>query len=196
MAKRVIYNGGTESYGSCSDPSVLTVGKEYEIVSVKVYNWHTDYKLKGIDGTFNSVWFNEVTNEKVYIAIAKSLPKIGEKFDCYKLDVKQREYTSWSTSPVRGIELLGNNIYKVKTCNSIYLVSVITSEVIEDDKVYMAIAKSLPVIGSRYECEKLETNPTKFVGWSTSPVKEVKKLGNNIYEVTTLNSVYIVNVFC
>ena len=61
MAKKVRYNGGTQSYYGCSDPSKLVVGKEYEVVRSRVRSWQTDYTLKGVDGEFNSVWFDEVT---------------------------------------------------------------------------------------------------------------------------------------
>ena len=32
MAKKVRYNGGTQSYYDCSEPTNLDVGKEYEVV--------------------------------------------------------------------------------------------------------------------------------------------------------------------
>lgn len=63
MAKKVRYNGGTESYYGCSDPTNLVVGKEYEVVLSKDRGWQTDYILKGIDGEFNSVWFDEVSSD-------------------------------------------------------------------------------------------------------------------------------------
>ena len=53
MAKKVRYNGGTESYYGCSDPTNLVVGKEYEVILSKDRGWQTDYTLKGVDGEFN-----------------------------------------------------------------------------------------------------------------------------------------------
>jgi len=61
MAKKIVrYNGGTESYYSCSDPTDLVIGKEYEVISAKDRGWQTDYTLKGVTGEFNSVWFDEI----------------------------------------------------------------------------------------------------------------------------------------
>ena len=68
MAKKVRYNGGTQSYYDCSDPTNLVVGKEYEVVLSRDRGWQTDYTLKGVDGEFNSVWFDEVSSDdSVYI---------------------------------------------------------------------------------------------------------------------------------
>lgn len=74
--------------------------------------------------------------------------------------------------------------------------SVWFDDVSSDDKVYMAIAHGIPVIGERYPCYKLgfiKGHP-KLTDWYTSIVKEINYMGNNIYQVTTLHSVYIVNV--
>ena len=65
-----------------------------------------------------------------------------------------------------------------------------------DDKVYMGISHTVPVIGECYSCYKMEFvngNP-KLVSCSTSTVKAINYMGNNIYQVTTRNSTYIVNV--
>lgn len=59
MRKFVRYNGGTMSYKGCDDPNNLVVGQWYEVVDENDRGWQTDYKLKGIRGWFNSVWFDE-----------------------------------------------------------------------------------------------------------------------------------------
>ena len=41
MAKKVRYNGGTQSYYGCSDPTNLVVGKEYEVVLSRDRGWQT-----------------------------------------------------------------------------------------------------------------------------------------------------------
>ena len=74
--------------------------------------------------------------------------------------------------------------------------SVWFDDISSDDKVYMAIAHNVPVIGKSYSCYKMEFingNP-KLVSWSTSTVKAINYMGNNIYQVITRNSTYIVNV--
>ena len=128
-AKKVVYNGGTESLYQCSEPTKLIVGKEYEVVSTEDSGWQTNYKLKGIEGEFNSIWFNEIDepdDEKIYMAIGYKTPVEGERFFCYKLtSVEGRsKLVEWLTSTVKDVDYLGNNIYKVTTKNSTYIVNI------------------------------------------------------------------------
>lgn len=127
MAKKVRYNGGKGSYYKCSDPTKLVVGKEYEVVLSRDRGWQTDYTLKGVDGEFNSVWFDEISSvEKVYMAIAHEIPVISKSYSCYKMDFinGHLNLSAWSTSPVKEISYMGNNIYQVTTHNSVYIVNV------------------------------------------------------------------------
>lgn len=127
MTKKVRYNGGTQSYYSCSDPSKLVVGKEYLVVSSKDRGWQTDYKLKGVKGEFNSTWFDEVSfNNNVYMATAREIPKIGERYSCYKMEfiAGKPKFIACYTSTVKGINHMGNNIYKVIAGNNVYIVNV------------------------------------------------------------------------
>lgn len=62
---------------------------------------------------------------------------------------------------------------------------------------YMAIGNSIPRVGERYECLRLEKDSAsnvKFHGIKTSTVREVKNLSNNVFIVTTRNSYYITRV--
>ena len=127
MAKKVRYNGGTQSYYACSDPTNLVVGQEYDVVLSRDRGCQTDYTLKGVDGEFNSTWFDKVfSDDKVYMAIAHEVPSIGERYSCYKMEFinGQPKLVSWSTSIVKGINYMGNNIYQITTRNSIYIVNV------------------------------------------------------------------------
>jgi len=127
MAKKVIYNGGTESYYDCSDPIVLVEGKEYEVVYARDRGFQTDYTLKGVSGEFNSVWFDEVSpEEKVFIAIANEIPVVGRRCTCYKIEFinDQPKLIMQTTSTVKSITTMGNNIYNVNTLNSTYIVKV------------------------------------------------------------------------
>lgn len=127
MAKKVRYNGGTQSYYGCSEPTNLDVGKEYEVVLSRDRGWQTDYTLKGVEGEFNSAWFDEVSSkDKVYMAISKVVPVIGERYSCYKIVfIEGRpKLTGWSTSTVKAIQYMGNNIFQVTTRNSVYIVTV------------------------------------------------------------------------
>lgn len=124
---KVRYNGGTKSYYSCSDPTNLVIGKEYEVILLRDRGWQTDYTLKGVTGQFNSVWFDKVSSEdKVYMAIAHEVPVIGKEYSCSEIIFLNGEpkLIDCSTSIVKGINYMGNNIYQVTTCNSVYIVNV------------------------------------------------------------------------
>ena len=59
--KKVIYNGGTDTYYSCSNPAILVEGKEYEVIFEEDLGWQTNYTLKNVEGFFNSVWFDNIS---------------------------------------------------------------------------------------------------------------------------------------
>ena len=47
--------------GNCDNPEgELHIGSEYVISDVEEHSWHTKISLEGIDGSFNSVCFDEV----------------------------------------------------------------------------------------------------------------------------------------
>lgn len=49
-------SGDQVKFGGGRDPRGLLVeGQEYEVESVEVHSWHTEIKLVGFDGYFNSV---------------------------------------------------------------------------------------------------------------------------------------------
>ena len=64
MTQQVKYIGASDEqvrFGNGSDPRpVLTVGKIYDLESRDMYPSHTKFKLVGVEGKFNSVWFEEV----------------------------------------------------------------------------------------------------------------------------------------
>ena len=127
MAKKVRYNGGKDSYYRCSEPTNLIIGKVYEVVYERDRGWQTDYTLKGVEGEFNSVWFDDVvSNDKVYMAISRALPIIGERYECCKIEFLNGKPTllGVTTSVVREISDMGNHIYKVGTINSVYIVKI------------------------------------------------------------------------
>lgn len=127
MAKIVRYNGGTESYYGCSSPSSLIVGKEYEVVSENKRAWQTDYTLNGVQGKFNSCWFDKVNSKQTYFAISCTVPTVGERYSCYRLQfvggnpIREDFYTD----TVKSVIDLDDNIYKVVTYNSNYIVKVV-----------------------------------------------------------------------
>lgn len=67
---------------------------------------------------------------------------------------------------------------------------------VSSTKVYMAIAMDLPIINQRFSCYKIDLSGElpKLIPWFTSRVKSIDYLGGNICQVTTRNSVYIVQI--
>ena len=125
MAKYVRYNGDTISYKGCDSPLILEKGKVYEVQFEEDLGWQTNYKLKGLNGNFNSVWFNEV-EIPVVMALSNEQPKLKESMKdilCFikndKLYIKTQK-----TTPVQSIEKIEENIFKVFTQNTIYIVQV------------------------------------------------------------------------
>ena len=129
MKKFVRYNGGTQSYYSCSDPKNLVIGKEYEVTSINVRNWQTNYTLKGINGNFNSVWFDDILSEKeTVMAFSSTVPKIGEKI-AYQFVYPNQNDTFFlineNTEKIEKVKHIINNIYLANDSKKIYIFQVI-----------------------------------------------------------------------
>ena len=124
--KKVIYNGGKESYYGCSDPDMLIVGKTYIVTSEEVRDFQTNYILKGVKGEFNSVWFKEVDTIPTYFAVSNRIPEVGKRCDCIKLEFDGKDTVTQGcvTSTVFNVELVGKDTYRIVTKNSIYLINV------------------------------------------------------------------------
>ena len=108
------------------DPAKLVEGKEYSLRSKIVHSWHTELFLEELPGSFNSVWFEEVdeaTDEKIYLALAKKVPCVGKRCECWKI-AENGQLVKWATSDVKAVERVRSNLYKVTTLNSIYMVQV------------------------------------------------------------------------
>lgn len=118
MAKIVRYNGDTESYYPCTEPTMLVKGRKYEVILAKDRNYQTDYILKGIEGHFNSMWFIEVEDtDCTMMGVAGEIPVIGQTLSVSQMvNIGGRiHFFSHETEPVRAFYNLGNNIYQVIT---------------------------------------------------------------------------------
>lgn len=123
----VRYNGGNLSYYDCSEPTALVAGEEYEVIAENDRGWQTDYTLKGVKGYFNSAWFDDVNStEATFMALAHRVPTVGERCQCSKLEFVngKPKLSSWYTTNVKEVSYMGNNIYRVTTHNSVYIVQV------------------------------------------------------------------------
>ena len=90
----------------------------------------SDYTLKGVKGYFNSLWFDDVNSKntaKTFMALAHTVPVVGERCKCFKLEFVngQPKLIAWHTSTVNEVFYIGNNIYRVITHDSTYIVQVL-----------------------------------------------------------------------
>ena len=83
--QKVIWNGKSIDWCGSGDPGRLKLGEVYEVEKLVVSAWKTEYQLKGVEGTFNSTWFEEWTPENVYLGLAKEPPTIGEQYAFFRL---------------------------------------------------------------------------------------------------------------
>lgn len=131
IPKKVVYNGGTECYYPCNEPTSLSIGKTYEVVDQIDLKFQTNYVLSGVDGEFNSIWFDYEENLiPTYHAIGfkSNPPRIGYCFTGYVIEFTSAGMpvrTSLTTSLVKNVEIIGKNVLKVRTINSIYIISLI-----------------------------------------------------------------------
>ena len=140
--KKVIYNGKTKSYCSCSDPSILEKGKEYEIADIKVNLLDTTFSLVGIDGWFSSSWFDHknISSESkksnledyaqkkksVYLGYSKYIPRIDHRLkNLYVLNNNGNLSKINYTLKVADISEIGSNIFKCETFDATYYVLII-----------------------------------------------------------------------
>ena len=128
MAKIVRYNGNTLSHFYCSDPKKLTREKEYEVISKVYHGPQKNYVLKGVEGEFDSAWFDEIEIDKpIFIAVANSAPSIGKVFKCFKIEPSEGKIHSIEcyTRNIKEVLYLGSNTYRVITEDSVYYVQIV-----------------------------------------------------------------------
>lgn len=127
MSKKIVrYTGAVSTHYRCSSPALLIAGHEYEVFNEDDRIWQTDYTLKGINGHFNSSWFEDVKKDITHIAISNLVPTIGHRYMCSTFEFvggtwKTREI---KTSTVMDVHKIGDNLYEVTTVHSVYLVQI------------------------------------------------------------------------
>lgn len=131
MAKIVQYNGGTKTFYRCTAPTELIVGKQYVVIEVLEQGMQTNYILKGVQGYFNSSWFDKVNSSSsehsTFIAFSHTVPEVGKSCKCAKLKfVDDKPTFYWATtSTVKEVLNIGDNIYRVTTHNNVYIIQVV-----------------------------------------------------------------------
>ena len=123
--KKVKYNGGREYWNTCTEPDELVVGQEYLVIHEEVGAWQTNYILLGVEGEFNSCWFDVVKDTtnmkrvmpKVYLALSSNVPVKGQKLCCSLIE-KWNGIKMWRDSEIDYIEYLtqiGENVWAART---------------------------------------------------------------------------------
>jgi len=122
--KKVRYNGGIESLQGCSSPEDLSTEKVYTVISEIDLGFQTNYKLEGLSGEYNSLWFDSLySSTPTYFALSTTMPTIGK---C--LVVKRFFNNNWmvvKTPAVQSIRSINGNTFQVQTNNSIYIVQIV-----------------------------------------------------------------------
>jgi len=126
--KQVRYNGRKDDPQGVSDPNSLSEGKIYIVIEERESNGRKDYMLYGVEGEFNSVWFDVL--KPVYYMNGKYVPRVGKAYSGRKTTEskgvsKKAKSIEWTTSTVIRVWVLGKNTYYVETKNSIYIVEIV-----------------------------------------------------------------------
>ena len=63
MKKLVRFNGYDGKHICCDEPTLLEVGKIYEVLIETNLGWQQNYHLKEVKGEYDSRWFSKVDEE-------------------------------------------------------------------------------------------------------------------------------------
>ena len=133
-----------------------------------------------------------VNPTKSYMAIGRSIPKVGEHYKCQRLDKNSSNnlrFYNTETTTVQDVKNLAGNVFVVTTKNSYYITRVLYMPV---EDVHFAVIRKEPEIGRNLKCHKMEFSgeKAKFILCETSAVQEVKFI-KGLYRVKTRNSIYV-----
>ena len=134
----------------------------------------------------------EATPEKSLMAIATSIPQVGQHYHCKRIEKKsssELDIRDTETTTVQKVKKLASNVYVATTRNSYYVTKVLG---MPEDNVQFAVVKSEPVVGNGMNCRKLVFAGEKVsaIPWNTTTVQEVKFI-KGLYKVKTRNTTYI-----
>lgn len=125
--KWVRYNGGIISSSPCTRPNKLKIGKAYQVEEELDGHYTMLYRLVGIPGEFNYVWFDtiEVNYKPTYVATSFQIPSEGMCLECTRLSFSEKgrvSYQEIKTSPIMVVYPIAEQTYRAETINSIYIV--------------------------------------------------------------------------
>ena len=129
-------------------------------------------------------------NKKCYLAYSQDIPKVGQRFVCERIELKNRWIlTQVKTSTVEKIEVIDKDIVKIETSASIYFVK---SGETRDTRNYFATFIEDPSLGARFSCMQVISEKTfERKVRVASKVRSIKHF-HNLLQVRTRNSVYFV----
>lgn len=128
---KVRYNGEIQTHYVSQNPSKLVNGKIYNVVRMTPFNQQANLIIEGLDGDFNSAWFDEVnSDDNIYMAYSDKVPVVGKGMTCTKLDLSGRtdNFVNCITSPVQEVSKEYDEdytVYRVKTLNSTYMITIV-----------------------------------------------------------------------
>lgn len=190
--KFVKYNGGKQSFYPCTNPQHLVKGKIYEVTHEEDIGCQIEYWLDGIDGHYNSKWFNEIP---AYIGISLESPKLLKEVDCLRVDTKDKNISieMVKTSYARKI-VKNDETYTVITNDGVYFIVTPDSSKLP---TYLAVGEKKPelkkpLLGFRVDAQNHQIGTQEIV---TTPIRTIKKIVHNTYAVYTVNSCYIFQLF-
>lgn len=111
--KLVRYNGKCENTYGSSPPNRLVLGKVYQVVRQYKFGRNIEYELDGINGQFNSNWFDVINN--VTLAVSNFVPSASSSFVCFAISLKDKqplfeEIKIW----IEEVHLFEVNTYRIK----------------------------------------------------------------------------------
>lgn len=142
-----------------------------------------------------------------YLAIGYDTPKLHQTLNCVRFNASNHTLElmlqNFSTlvsetiiaNAIRSIDEIAPNIFKLRTKYDTYFyqISTVQNE-ITIPKTYIAFSKEIPKVGFHFECYQLRYNSRFPEHILTTEVKEIQAIETDIYKVSTLNSIYVVQI--
>lgn len=141
---KVRYNGNTDSSSNYTSPTSLTIGQIYEIQTIGAFpGGYTACTLRGIDGTFNPLWFDKIEENitskesepiseqtpkpasdiTTFVAISQEIPETGKSI-ILKRGNGKNSFATIRTTTLKSVEQIEKNIYICQTKSRKYIVQV------------------------------------------------------------------------
>lgn len=126
MLKMVTYVGNNNSVSSKENTNLLEIGKNYMVTEEVTSASKVEYKLKGIEGSFDSALFEL---PYVLLGISDCIPKAGLRLENLSILSNRGTFEKvYKTSVVKEVIQISNNVYYAYCKNMLYIVSVLNAD--------------------------------------------------------------------